>query len=215
MFEQTDIDYSYRIREGELVATENSLVARAILPITAGISHYQLPSDVLSLRRIIYKGKKLDYGGSSRSRYFYPFNTSNNEPKTYQYGGANVTVIHLLPTPNETLADAGEDPWNVAESKSKCVIEYYCALDSSDVNKRLPDSFRDLLLRYPVLIDTFSQDTRANSIKIANKFKEREILFKPLYSQILQKPFAAIEHTNQSRRGLRGYRLPSNYWAIG
>ena len=93
--------------EAEISGLLKCLIARYSIPIVAATAVYALPNDLLSIRRVTWKGKKRE---PLPPREYHLINSvlSSGEPNFYVFNQQGRNTIRFHPIPNVTLA-AGTD----------------------------------------------------------------------------------------------------------
>jgi hypothetical protein len=101
------------------------LIDRISLDIVSGTSIYTLPSYIIDIRKITWKGKRL--APLSHRRYRENFSpSSSGTPEYYIHNNIGQSQIKFLPSPNETIVSSTSNLWG-SNISSKVIVEYYRA----------------------------------------------------------------------------------------
>ncbi len=158
------------------------IIARIALDITLGTPDYTLPSTLLFIRRVTYRGKKLQ---PMPARDWHDINTvlQQSTPLWYIFNQQGRNKIRLHPIPAETIT---ADQTNLFGSNigTQCIVEYYSVPDGTQT---IPAYIKRRLVKYYVLMMCFSQEGKGQNLKCAARMKKRfEFylnVFKTAYSQ--------------------------------
>jgi hypothetical protein len=174
----TDAQITKLAVEGELYLASlvDFIVERVALPVTQGLVLYTLPDSVTDVRRVTYKGKKLDpfsgqeeiWSGST------PALTPQGLPKYYIYSHQGFPVIKVLPAPSEDLpVPLTGTPWDETYIENALVVEYVSApnLGSSDV--RVPVQLRRQFVKMFVLYRLFKREGKGMDPTAASYYKSK------------------------------------------
>src|SRR4051812_33857872 len=85
--------------ENDFAVTSPCIVKRISLTITAGTSTYTLPDDVKSIRRITWKGIKLDPLTQRNFRELFQSATQTGKPFWYVFNNVGLNQIQFFPNP--------------------------------------------------------------------------------------------------------------------
>jgi hypothetical protein len=221
LYTPADYEYFQNLVEEEYCVQHNLIVDRVVLDIKQNDYLYNLPASACSVRRITYRGRKLEpFSGQEQiNSGSTPFNYSQGEPRQYIYNYLGQRVIRLFPTPAENLpALLGEDPWNGSTIRNKCVVEFFSLPDLTNEYKRIPDYLRAFILRDEVLfrmcqMDTQTFDTKAQARYNQKSKRAKEVLLKiksKLYSCTPKNMEPYLEQLQQSK-----VQKPSLPWNFG
>jgi len=139
------------------------------LDIVSGTPTYSLPVDVLSIRRVTWKGKKIDPLIAREWRYINDI-TSTSEPQWYVFNQVGRNTIRLYPIPNETII-ANQTSLFSTNIATQCIVEYYQLTDSAIV--LLPAYIRRRLIKYYVMHVCFAQEGKGQNLKSSARMKKR------------------------------------------
>src|SRR5512139_121522 len=136
----------------------NCLVDRFALQVFVGVPNYTLPDSVIGIRRITWKGMKLDFLTPLQWRQLFPYSgaystegafessafaphafqiagtfsdTSHmGKPQFYGFQGSNREMVSLFPTPNEHVNISGGDLYGDA-IETDVIVECYRLSDDT------------------------------------------------------------------------------------
>lgn len=155
--------------EVELSTEKPFLVSRTALAIVSGTSEYTLPEYVVSIRRVTYKGMKLDPLPQRNLREVFQSATQQGRPFWYIYNNVGLNKIKLFPCPNENIS-AVTDVWD-DDIQTGCIVEYYRSSDNDTFI--IPEQLRRQLLKLYVAKQCFSMEGAGQNIKMAEYFNKR------------------------------------------
>ena len=201
--------------EKEFCSTHPCIVARVAPAITAGTAVYTLSDYILNIRRVTWKGKKLDPIPYREFRENSFSEESSGVPRAYVFSHTNINQIRLFPTPSESLAAETGDLFNADQILTSCVIEYWSMPDHIDLT--IPDFLRRRLLKMYVNKQLFALEGRGKSNRNVKYYAELWEKLHTDYAQILSdlmnKPRKLVNGDPVSAH-VAGYKkpiLPSNY----
>lgn len=158
------------------------ILKRVALDITSGVHTYSLSDDVISIRRITYKGFKLDPLPHRNFREVFQSATQKGRPFWYIYNNIGINNIRLFPTPQDNVAAVTHDLYG-SEIPNRCIVEYFQAPDF--VVAVIPSYFRRRLLKNYILRGCFNIEGQGQNMGLSRYFKERWRFLKEQYGQLL------------------------------
>lgn len=177
--------------ENDFVEEYPCILTRLSLPVTANLSTYELPDDVRSIRRITWRGFKLDPLGQRNMREVFSYASQIGTPFWYIFNNVGANRIQFFPIPNMTIVPSGADLYSDA-IKTEVIIEYFVLPDYADLV--IPQYFRRRLLKNYVMKNCFSIEWQGQNLKNRDYFNNRWMSLKQLYGQFLD------EIHNKSRK---------------
>jgi hypothetical protein len=174
IYQTTDEDYYVAEAETAICADYSFIIDRYVLPIVTNEYLYELPDYVSNIRRITYRGRKLNpysgteqiLSGSTPQRY------SQGEPREYIYNFLGRKTIRFFPTPAETIAGTG-DGWSGSVIREKCVVEFFRTPDTSDEYKRLPEWLRTQMCEDYAILQLAKMDNAGYDLKTIQRFSAK------------------------------------------
>lgn len=160
-----------------------SILHRVALASTVGQSLFVLPSDVKSVRRVTWKGFKLDPLPHRNFREVFQSATQQGKPFWYVYNNVGQNIIQLFPAANEVLTSTSTDLYSSTDIGTKCIIEYFRNTDSASYT--VPAFFRRRLLKSYVLRACFNIEGKGQNAKASAYFKNKYKMLKSLYGELL------------------------------
>jgi len=180
------------------------LINRVALSIVAGTSQYTLEDSVHSIRRITWKGIKIEPTSFRKFRNLNAIGTEQGRPTEYLYDNIGKQVIQFFPTPNETIASTATNLFGAA-IKTNVIIEFYT---SGAVNRDtvtgddrytvggsvrnlsgeavIPSAIRDRLLRRYANSQLYLIESRRQNLRISKYFEAGWKLWKAKYGRLLR-----------------------------
>jgi hypothetical protein len=168
--------------EDEFVSAYPCIIARVAPAIVSGASVYTLADAVLNIRRVTWKGKKLN---PISLRVFRECGYSEDAlgiPREYVFSHTGTNEIRLHPTPNENIAGTSSGLYTTAIA-TNLVIEYWSAADHSALV--IPACIRQRLLKVYVLKQLFKLEGKGKSLKNAKFFSDLWDQLSAEYANIL------------------------------
>lgn len=195
--------------EADFITTNNCLLKRISLATVSGTALITIPDDVLSIKRITWRGYKLDPLPSRNFREVFQNAEQQGRPFWYVFNNIGQNQLQLFPAPNETLAAATTNLWG-SEIANSLIIEYFCASDYSTLT--IPAYFRRRLLKSYVLRACFNIEGQQQNLTNSKYFKKRYMNLAQLYGQLLSdltsKPRKlVITYINADRWGFPGFAM--------
>lgn len=108
------------------------LVKRASITSVNGTKNYSLDSNILAIRRVTWKGKRLD---PLPQRFVQDDNisqTAKGTPLFYVFNNATFPSLDFYPIPNEAITAGTTDLWG-SDIASKIIYEYYALPETSTI----------------------------------------------------------------------------------
>lgn len=184
------------------------IIDRVALPIVSGTSLYTLDDNVIDIRRITYRGIKIDPASHRTLREsFGGFNsTASGTPTDYIYNNLGQMTIKLFPTPAETLPSSQLNLFTPSVILAQCIVEFYTVADGIDY--RIPEYIRRRLLKAYVLKQAFLAEGKGQNIKMSKYWDKKWQYLKELYGNQI------YDQLNTPRRlMLGGSSLKNQYLA--
>lgn len=191
--------------ENEIASEVHCIIVRLSLQIQSFVPAYSIPSDCLSLRRVTWKGKKLDalgtrpideyrvtnpnfifgaFDSAAFTSAFYINSTSVGTPAgtpyAYWFSSFGENVISLLPIPNSAIAFNSGDLFLGDVIQNSFVVEYWAYPDFNSSTQRIPAWIRRRIIKSYVLYKCMSQEGPGYD-EVGSKF------YKSLYEMQLQR----------------------------
>lgn len=202
--------------------------AKYALTIVLGTSTYSLNANIKKVMYITWKGKKLEpldfneannlaYGkavvsASVREEY------SNGVPRYYTVHPNNLSVIRLIPTPNEAITPTGsEDLWDATDIATQCVVSCYRYSDPASDEFALPDHLGRRYKKHYALYRAFLKEGKGQNL-IASEYHKKKFQAQLATLKLINANTYVSKRNNLEPSDLRsrgGYhpmpQLPSNY----
>lgn len=171
-------------QEGEdAFSDDNNCILKRVAPATvSGVALITLPDDVKSIRRVTWKGYKLDPLPQRNFREVFQGATQQGRPFWYVFNNVGQNLIQLFPAPNETLNAVTVNLWGSA-IPNQLIVTYFQAPDY--INAIIPLYFRRRLLKTYVLRGCFNIEGQGQNLKNSKYFKQRWDQLVKLYGQLL------------------------------
>ena len=172
----------YTLQAEQLFTEEyKCIIDRSAIAIVSGISLYTLDDSIIDIRRITYRGKRIDPVNHREFREgFGGFNsTATGTPAMYIYNNLGQSVIKLFPTPSETLSVQQTDLLNPEVIRTQCIVEYY--IQANGIEYKLPEYIRRRLLKAYVLKQLFLAEGKGQNLKAYKYWSAKWEYLKELY----------------------------------
>ena len=218
-------EYLLQLREDgevELSCDVPLLLYRYPLQIVSGQSEYTLPSGIVNILRISYKGYKV-YPYSSRLGRdevveIRPDSTVLGRPSYYITRDNNWDTIKFFPTPNENLSTDSSTKDTGTGILAQCIITCYMQADVTGDTLRIPEYIRRQFTKYYVMYRAYAKEGKSQNIVASNYFKQKYFFAREEFRKIIHKMPRAISSRMEpgSQRNVRPARpsLPSNFGRI-
>lgn len=167
------------------------ILTRMSLPIIANQSIYTLPDNVKSIRRVTWKGWKLDPLGQRNMREVFNYATQVGKPYWYIFNNIGANNIQLFPIPDQSITPSGTNLYSDAIA-TDFIIEYFMLPDFA--TNVVPQYFRRRLLKPFVLKNCFAIEGQGQNLKNRDYFTGRWNQLKQKYGIFLD------EIHNKSRK---------------
>lgn len=172
-------------REGEDLFNQEfpCILDRLALDIVEDTSEYTLPDYITEIRRVTYRGFKVD---ALDQRHFRDFNltTESGRPTDYIYNNIGQLKIKLFPAPNETLATITTNLWG-SEIPNRCIIEFWRTSDYT--SNTIPEYFKEQLVSAYKFSRLYAIEGKGQNLKLAKYFNDSWLELKELYGEFLGK----------------------------
>jgi hypothetical protein len=179
------------------------------LPITVGLTEYDVPDDVVNIRLVLWLGKEVHpkSGTFSRITGDTPFSGVTSTPFEYLFSEHGQRVIKLFPSPDQTLAVYNGDLWTAEADAAACIVEYYALPDYTDPLFQLPDWCKRNVLKDYVCWKAARMDGKQQDIRAA-KYYEAKLLKRQDYFKKVKLNMHASETKVLTDSPYRPYRKP-------
>lgn len=152
---------------------------RIAIEVVSGTSLYILPDNIVDIRRITYRGVKIDPLSHRDMREYMDGTDSSGKPTNYVFNNVGQMVLKLIPTPAETLGTIQNDLFNPEIVRVQCICEFWTLADG--IGYKLPDYIRRRLLKPYVLKSLFLAEGKGQNIKAAAYWDKKWKYLKQLY----------------------------------
>jgi len=190
-------------RGEDIFAVENNvIIERIALDIVSGTSQYTLPDYVYNVRKVLWKGYRLDPISHRDYRDGFIIPPILGLPREYIYNNIGKQIIQLVPTPNETVTSVLTGLYGT-EIPARVIVEYYRLPDHVDV--MIPTYIRRRLLKCYVAKMCFAIEGRGQNLKASKYFDEKWKFLQGFYAEILE------DLVTKPRRLVSDYEYDPNY----
>lgn len=195
------------------------VVDRISLDIVSGTADYVLDEAVLDIRRVTYRGIKLEPLSHRKMRFYLDGPAPSGKPTHYIYDNVGASTIKLFPTPNETIVGVSYGLIEPSIIAAHCIVEYYAIPDA--IKLRIPQPFRRRLLKAFVLKMAFSIEGKGQNLKAAKYWESKWQYLKETYGFAMEdliklpRKLVASDTKTDSPFGHATPVLPSNMRGVG
>lgn len=183
LFQTTTVDRFAAEGEQDFADDARCILARTALSIVANTHTYAVSDRTLSIRRITWKGKKLDPLPQRNFREVFQSATQVGTPFWYVYNNIGLGQIRFFPTPPETIAAVTNDLYG-SEIANRVIVDYFRT--SNGTTFQIPLYIRRRLLKAYVLQGCFNLQGPGQNLKAAKYYSEKYKTLKDAYIQLLQ-----------------------------
>jgi hypothetical protein len=192
--------------ENTFAAERPCIIDRISLAITSTVDIYTLPSYVIDIKRITYKGWKVFPMPHRDLRASYLSGKQGGRPYWYVFNNIGQSQLKLFPVPQENITadNTYTNLWG-AGILTDFIIEFYRLPDSTDSAARynIPNFIRRRLLKSYVMSRAFQAEGRGTNVKATKYWRSKYDFLKSLYTELLDdlnnKPRNIIANNMQSR----------------
>lgn len=160
------------------------IITRTSLTIVSGTSEYTIPDTVQNIRRVTWKGMKLDPLPQRDLRTHFGSGSQQGRPFWYVFNNVVGNKIKFFPVPNEAISSTTNSLWG-SEINDRVIIEYYVTPDVT-ISVMIPQYFRRRLLKAYVLRGCFNVEGQGQNLKASQYFGRRFEFLSRLYGELLQ-----------------------------
>lgn len=159
------------------------IIDRIGISIVSGTSTYTLDPSVTNIKRITYRGYKLDPLPQRDLRQYFMSGTQQGRPYWYIFNNVGQMKIQLFPVPQETIAAPVSGLWGSSIS-STVIVEYYRT--SNYTTKTIPTFIGRRLKKAYVLKRCFEIDSKGSNVKASKYWTARWDGLVEMYGQALE-----------------------------
>jgi len=169
------------VLQGEQLFTNEfrCITDRLAIEVVSGTSLYTLPDNVIDIRRITYRGSKIDPISHRDMREYLDGLSSSGTPQNYIFNNVGQSTIKLFPTPAETLGTIQVDLFNPEIVRVQCIVEFWTVADG--IGYKLPEYIRRRLLKPYVLKSLFLAEGKGQNVKAAAYWAKKWAALKSIY----------------------------------
>lgn len=209
----------------DILAAVPCLFHRFFLPTTAGTSVYTLPGKCKSIKRITWRGIKIEPMGWEEFIALTPatavvdpanrIEPAQGRPYFYVLHPTNVHDIRFYPTPNETFTDTADDPYSPA-ADAHCIVTCWREEDDTDPLATIPAYIDRRTRKAYAAWRAFEKEGKGQNSTAAGYYKKKYAFLIDMFTKINSGCFVSARHILQSDLELQGLNthkpvLPSNY----
>jgi hypothetical protein len=171
------------------------IIDRIALDIIADTHTYTLSDYIIDIRKITWKGVRIDPLFHRSFREYQPSLTSRGKPTDYIFNNIGQSQIRFFPIPTESIATINTDLWG-AEIANRVIVEYYRTPNYTTFT--IPTFFRRRLIKAYVLRQCFAIEGKGKNLKAVKYWDNKWNNLKEIYGLLLE------ELINQPRRLIVG-----------
>lgn len=158
------------------------IIDRKSIAIVSGTHTYTLDSSVIDIRKVTWKGTKLD---PAHFRDFVDSNlsiTRTGTPTDYIFNNIGQNQIRFFPIPNVSISSTSSNLFGSA-IPDRVIYEFYRMPDYSTYI--IPDFFRRRLIKAYVLSQCYAIEGKGQDLKAAKYWENKWNYLKEVYSSLL------------------------------
>ena len=170
--------------EDLFVKDYHCIIDRTALAIVANTHTYSLPSYLIDVRRLTWKGLKI-YPASHRSLRESQLSLTNTASVPYNYIFDNIgqAQIRFFPIPSVNIASIGTNLYG-SEIANRVIVEFYRSADYTAFT--IPSFFRKRLIKAYVLKMCFSIEGRGQNLKASKYWHDKWNYYNEIYGMLLE-----------------------------
>lgn len=186
IWSEVDINRFSQEAEDTFLTMTHCVIDRLSLYIEPGINEYVIPDYVVRIRRITWKGDKIDPLPHRIFRDWRAFNGMTAKPDWYVFNNIGSQKIRFYPTPNEEVASSVETPNKLysSEISKRVIIEFSRTSDYTTM--RIPEYLRRRLIKSYVMMKCFSMENTGQNIQVSQYFSNKWKLLSEVYGNLIQ-----------------------------
>jgi|ERR1035437_504090 hypothetical protein len=169
--------------ENSFVVDHPCILKRISLSTVSGSPLITLPDDVKSIRRLTWKGYKLDPLPQRNFREVFQNATQTGRPFWYVFNNIGQNVIQLFPAPNESLSAGVGSLYSTDVIRTCFIVEYFQVPDF--ITAIIPSYIRRRLLKAYVMRGCFSVEGAGQNLGNVKYFRGRWDYLEALYGNLL------------------------------
>jgi hypothetical protein len=181
-----DSDHLQRLAEdGEdlFFQETNCILDRMSIAITSGTDEYTLPDYVYNVKRVTWKGRKIEPVNHRDYREKLFVQNSQGRVDYYIYDNVGIQRIKFFRSPGETLSLVTGDLFNAAQIIQGLIIEFWRVPDH--INYIIPEVFRRRLLKAYAMKAAYASEGKGQSNRNSQYFDGKWKAFHDGYTQLL------------------------------
>jgi hypothetical protein len=159
----------------ETLSTEKDILFdRTSLEVVSGTSRYELPDYCTSIKRVTWKGYRLDPLPARDFRNIFQSATQVGRPFWYIFNNIGAATIQFFPAPGESLSTI-TDVWNTAGTDDwlEAAVVEFARVANQTLPFSIPSFFRRQILKYYTAAQCYSMDGSGQNTKLAKYFEEK------------------------------------------
>lgn len=217
VFNTTDILRFAQQGEMHFAQEYKCIIDRVALSIVSGTSVYSLDDSTIDIRRVTWKGWKLDPMPQRELRRIRLSGTQPGRPYYYIYNNISALTIQLFPVPQETIASTSSNLYG-SEIANRCIVEFFRAPNYTSMI--IPPFIKRRLIKNYVLKMCFAMEGKGQNLKASKYFTQKWEVLKESYGNILEdlinspRQLVVVNQPNRFYRRLAKPILPIDQFGI-
>lgn len=171
IFDSATVNRMVQQGEQNISVDKPFLTDRYSPPVVAGTGTYVLPNYVLSIRRVTYKGMKLDPLPQRNQREIFQGADQQSKPFWYIFNNLGQNTIKIFPTPSENLSAGSGATLYTTDIPNCLIIEFWRVADSSTF--KVPAYLRRQLLKQYAAKQLLMLEGSGQNKKLSKFFEEK------------------------------------------
>lgn len=190
--------------EQAILLDVNCIYHRFHLTTVAGTSVYQLDELVRGIKRITWRGIKINPCSWEDLHSLSPHTavvdagnrveTSESRPFWYALHPSNIHSIRFYPTPNESFTNTG-DPFSPSPNESKCTISCWRNLDTSNALYNLPLYIDRRTTKSYILWKAFEKEGKGQNLAASKYYAQKYKFLIEQFKSINQSPYVSKRYS--------------------
>jgi len=178
---------------------------RFYLPVVAGTSVYTLDPLVRGIKRITWRGRKLDPCSWEDLQILTPHTavvdnanrveTSQSRPFWYALHPTNIHDIRLYPTPNETFDAVTGDPFSPTPNEAQCTISCWRNIDITNPLYSLPTYIDRRTRKAYILWKAFEKEGKGQNLTASKYYAQKYKFLIGQFNSINQSPYVSKRYS--------------------
>lgn len=211
LFDESYLNYLIDEAERQLSIHSGLIFDRFSVAVTQGSSILTLPSGIIGIHRVTWKGEVVEpseFMDFDASSWFKPQNTGvEGKPKFYLRRMNGYDEVQLYPIPNESLSGGSDTFAQLALTTlidERLIFSVVRVADPTNENLRLPVYLFRNVMKYRAMAQAYAKEGKTQNLEAAKYMQTKYDFFERQYMMAMSHiPRAVINTLEPTNRGGR------------